>query len=344
MSVVSIDHIQAEPGTRAFGYIETSRTASQIPIHLPVNIVNGAKDGPTLLVSAAVHGAEIIGTLGIGKVLRDLDEQELSGTLLAVPVANTSGFEFGTRTTFWDGQNLGRNAADAQPDGSPTEQLAHAYLNKLVPLADAIIDIHSGPADAYVWYTIYPSEYGTPEVVEKSKKMAIAFGLEQVFRKRPSRWGGGLKDVATEAGIPSITPEIGGGPDFLKNGKAQIAICAEGIKNVMRLMGMLDGEITHESDKIEFVEAHDEEIWAGKDHAGIMLLECERGDYLEKGNAYASAYHPFTGKKMAEISAPSSGIVLNTGVVWPVVSQGKWLGVLGDVVETISLDDIDLTW
>ncbi len=344
MSVFEIEGVKAAPGERAFGYIETSRTASQIPIHIPFNIINGAHDGPTLLVSAAIHGAEIIGTLGLGKVLRDLDESELRGTLIAAPVGNTSAFEFGTRTTYWDGQNMNRAWNMADPEGSPTAQLQHAYITKLVGNADAHIDIHSGSPDSYVWYTIYESSRGTPETIERSKHMAIAFGLEQIFRTTPVRWHGDQEDDDPESVIPTIVPEIGGGADFLKDGKRQMEVCAEGIKNVMRLMGMLDGEITHESDKIQIVDAHDEEIWAGKDHAGIMIKDCERGDFLKKGEPYASVYHPFTGEKMAEISAPSTGIVLNTGVVWPVVPQGRWLGVLGDVVEEVSLDTIDLKW
>ena len=351
MSVFSIEGISAAPGERAFGYIECSKTVSQIPIHIPVNIVNGAEDGPTLLVSAAVHGAEIIGTLGLGKVLRELDESKLRGTLIAAPVGNTSAFEFGTRTTYWDGQNMNRAWDMADPKGSPTAQLQHAYITKLVARADAHIDIHSGSTDSYVWYTIYSSQRGTPETIARSKNMAIAFGLEQIFRTTPIRWRGGKakadEDPTKEdprSKIPRITPEIGGGADFLKDGQRQMAMCAEGIFNVMRLMDMIDGDITHESDKIQIVDAHDEEIWAGPDHAGIMLLDCERGDFLTKGDAYASVYHPFTGQKMAEIPAPSTGIVLNTGVVWPVVSQGKWLGVLGEVVEEVSLDTVDLKW
>jgi len=343
LAEVNIGGIKAAPGTRAFGYIKTSETASRIPVHIPVTVVNGAEDGPTLLVSAAVHGAEIIGTLGIGQVLRELDESKLRGTLIAVPVANTSAFEFGTRTTYWDGQNLNRDARNASPEGSPTEQLGHAYLTELASKADAIIDIHSGSADSYVWYTIFAGSHGDEEVRERSKKMAVAFGLEQVMAKTPSRWSGGLVDAAVDAGTPAITPEIGGGADFLNNGQQQMEICAQGITNVMRMMGMLDGEITHESDKIQIVEANDEEMWSGT-YAGIMLMDCERGDFLEDGDLYATVYHPFTGEKLGEIRAKGSGVVLNSGLVWPVVGQGAWLGVLGKVIEEVSLDTVDLTW
>jgi predicted deacylase len=111
----------------------------------------------------------------------------------------------------------------------------------------------------------------------------------------------------------------------------------------MILMGMLEGDIVHESDMIQICEANDEEMWSDT-YAGIMLMNCDRGDYLEDGDTYATVYHPFTGEKLGEINAKGSGIVLNSGLVWPVVGQGAWLGVLGEVVEEISLEDFDLTW
>jgi predicted deacylase len=65
---VRIGTAEAGPGERAFGYIEVGHTTSYIPIHIPVNILRGPVDGPTLLVDAALHGPEIIGILGIGKL------------------------------------------------------------------------------------------------------------------------------------------------------------------------------------------------------------------------------------------------------------------------------------
>ncbi len=339
MAVVNIEGIQAAPGERTVGYIETSRTASQIPIHIPLVICNGAEDGPTLMVSAAVHGQEINGTMGLGKVLRELDESKLKGTLLALPVVNTSGFEFGTRTVYWDGQNFSRNVGGADPEGSPTQQLQDVYFNKLLPHADALVDIHSGRPGRYVNYTGFSGNFTTPEIKERAKKMAIAFGLKQVWSETPSRWGGDRPASDT----PRMLVEYGGGADLLKNDKLQMNKCAQGILNVMRLMGMLEGEIEHESEKVQIVRAFDAEIWSGT-NAGIMILECEHGDYLKKGDAFASFYHPFTGEKMSEITVPMDGMVLNTGARWPVVGQGEWMGVLGEVVEEVPFKDFDLTW
>ncbi len=344
---MKIRDIEAGPGEKAFGYLQSSKTISGIPIHIPINIVRGAEDGPVLLASSAVHGAEAIGTFALGQILREIDPKDLKGTLIAVPVANTSAFEFTSRRTYWDGENLNRNADDASLEGSPTAQLAWMYINELVTKADAVIDMHSGGGEGLVWYTIYPGEHGEPEVIEKSKQMALAFGLKQIFRKRPKRWGGGLKDAAVDMGVPSITPEVGGGSAWYEYneekenyhfvGNDQIQVCVRGIKNVMILLGMLEGKIETESDVAEIYDAGDEEIWSGT-QAGIFIRDFQWGDHLEEGDVFATVYDPLTGEKTGEILCPNSGIVLNTGLTWPTAGQWKWLGNLGQLVETVELD------
>ncbi len=331
---MKIRNVKAKPGEKVFGYLESSRTASQIPIHIPLNIVSGAQPGPTLLVMGAVHGSEIGGTLGLGKVLRELDPKELNGTLLAIPVFNTSGFEFDTREIYWDYTNF--NAAKGLPslEGTPSQQLAWMFMNELVPRADAIVDIHSGKSRYHIWYTIYPGNHSNPDVAAKSRDMALAFGLEHVARSTPD-WGV-PKDQRVEFDIPSIVPEVGGGANFMMNGKEQLEASARGITNVMKLMGMLEGRIETESSVAKIYDIHCD-INAGN-KAGIMLLECQWGDYLEQGDVYASVYNPLTGERTGEIVAPRDGLVFNGAHIWPVINQGDWLGILASKVEEVELD------
>ena len=335
---MKIRHIEAVPGEHAYGFLEASRSLSQMPMHIPIHIFNGAHEGPTLLVSGAVHGTEIIGSMGLHKVMKELDLQTLRGTLISVPIINTSGLEEGTRTTGWDGENMDRTLASASPDGSPSAQLAHIYLTEILPHADAVINMHSGGTDSFVWYTIYPGEYGDPEVIEKSRQMAIAFGLRQVFRSTPKSWEG-FHTVAKDQGKPAIMPEIGGGTDFKQNGKYQIDMAAQGIRNVMYLLDMLDGEIVTEMDTVEICDGL-HEIESGT-LAGLMLWECEHGQRLEKGDVFSRVFHPYTGEEIGQILAPETGTVLNTGKLWPTIHQNQWLALLGDIVEKVPVEFSD---
>jgi len=333
-----IGNIECKRGERAFGYLEIDRTTSRIPVHIPVNILCGPEDGPTLLVDGAVHGPEDIGSVAIGKLLRTIDVDDIRGTLIAVPVVNTSGFEFQQRFVFWDGNDLNRQGK-GKADGNLTERMAYHYYHEVISKADGYVDIHSGGPDGYVWYTIYQEDADAePEVISKSREMALAFGLSDIFSRTP--WHGTLKETATQNGIPSITPEIGGGADFFYNGQEQVDICLEGILNVMRLYGMLDGEIKTQEPVAR--------LWHGKHemdagpHSGVMMRRAEWGDRLEKGDVYAEVFHPFTGEKLSEIVAPAEGTVLNSGVVWPVIPPGRWLAILGDLAEEVELKDSEI--
>jgi predicted deacylase len=334
--MLQIGTAQAPPGTRAFGIIEVDYTLSRMPITIPVNIINGTRDGPTLAIGAAVHGPEIIGSLGLGKLLRELDPAAVSGQLIVIPVVNTSAFEFGQRETRWDGQDLNRQGR-GRADGSISERLAYAYFENVIRPADYFIDIHSGGPETYFYYTIFlsdaPGVEFEPGVVESSRQMAFAFGLEHIFAKTP--WRGTFKEEAMKEGVPAIAIEMAGGPDFFHNADAQIETCYRGVTNVMKYLGMLEGEIVVEARQCKLWEAHTE-IVAGAE-AGFMLRQARWGDYLAAGDTYAIVYHPYTGEELGRITAPNAGTVLNSGTIWPPISAGRWLAVLGDLIEEVPL-------
>lgn len=329
-----IGPIEAAPGARAYGHIEVARTISRIPVTLPVNIVNGKKEGPTLVVTAAIHGQELVGSMGIGRLLRELDPQQLRGQLVAIPVVNTSAFEFAQRTTPWDNKDLNRQKR-GNPHGTVTEQLASAFFEQVLTGADYLVDIHSGGPDSYYYYTIYLAE--TPHgaldsnVVATSRQMALAFGMEHVFAKTP--WRGTFKEEAMKIGIPSIAVEMGGGADFFRNGPAQLDVCVRGLFNIMAHLGMVDKPILVESATVKLWHAHTE-IVAGAE-GGFIERQVQWGDYLAAGEVYAHLFHPYSGEALEPILAPAAGTVLNSSTVWPAVPPHRWLAVLGDLLEEV---------
>jgi hypothetical protein len=334
---MKIGSAESKKGEIAYGTIVVGHTMGRFPIEIPVVIVEGLEDGPTLLVNAAIHGAEIIGTLGIHKVLREIDPKEVKGTLLFVPVANQGAFEFDSRATQWDGQIMNRHGLGKE-DGTITQQLAWHLVHDLILKSDAYVDIHSGTQDSYVYYTIYESEAPdvSAEVLEKAKKMAAAFGLKDVMADSP--WKGGYIEEVMARGIPSIVVEIGGGADFFRHGHQQIETCAQGIRNVAILNGNLEGEIVTEADTVTF--------WRGEAEiendaqGGILLTNFTYGDYMEEGDVWGVMYDPFTGKEIKKLYAPISGTQLPSGVTWPAVKPGDWLSIIGNKMGEEKIQDL----
>ena len=115
-------------------FLEISSTGSGEKNGIPLLIANGAREGKTLVVFAAVHGNELEGVQAIQDVFRQLDTEEMAGRLIAVPVANLPAFRVVTRNSPIDGLNLAR--VFGNKDGSITEKIAY-YLGKLImPEAD----------------------------------------------------------------------------------------------------------------------------------------------------------------------------------------------------------------
>ncbi|MDR7417452.1 MAG: succinylglutamate desuccinylase/aspartoacylase family protein [Armatimonadota bacterium] len=326
MRIAGLDSI---PGARVYGLASAGRTLAQMPVDVPVNLLEGAHAGPVLAVTCGVHGAELIGTLAVLDVLRDLDLSRMRGVLIAVPVANTSGFEFGTRHVYWDGKILNR-VGGGRPDGTYTERLAHLLYHEIVARADAWIDIHSGTPETYMWYTIAKGGPPGTATAVRALEMAKAFGLADIAVETP--W----KDASLDLGVPAITPEIGGGPDFLRGGQTQVETGARGIRNVMRLLGMIDGPIEGGPRRYRLWRIHTD-ISNGP-VGGILSMRVKRGDVLEPGETFGVILHPFNGQELARITSPARGTLVDSGVVWPVVRAGQWLAALGDVVDEIEAD------
>jgi predicted deacylase len=107
---------------------------------IPVLLINGRKPGKTLLAMAGVHGDEFAGIRAIHQTCRQLDPEEMSGRLLAVPVANLPAFWASTRNTPIDGLNLAR-IFPGKKEGSVTEQIAYYLSEKIIARADFLIDL-----------------------------------------------------------------------------------------------------------------------------------------------------------------------------------------------------------
>src|SRR5213594_4489413 len=133
--VVRIRDVEAKRGTTHRGFVRVGETPVG-PIQFPIVIIQGAKPGPTLCLTAGVHAAEYPGIAAVTQVTRSVRAEELTGTIIAVPVVNQPMFQ--ARAGFLspiDGLNLNR-MFPGSPTGSISEILAHVLLNEVVVLAD----------------------------------------------------------------------------------------------------------------------------------------------------------------------------------------------------------------
>lgn len=161
------------------------RTMLPVPgteIEIPLTIINGAFDGPTLLVTAGIHGGEYPGIAAAMELGRSLDPQEIHGSLIMLHPVNIQGFW--ARREFIvpeDGKNLNR-VFPGNPNGTLSEKTAGLISSSFFPLADFYVDLHSGDIHEslhpYVYYPGQPTE----ELAAKARSVAKVLNVEYMVR------------------------------------------------------------------------------------------------------------------------------------------------------------------
>ena len=112
-----------------------------VPVSTPVLVVNGEKPGPTLCLTAAVHGDELNGIEMVRRVLHDIDPEGLSGAVIGVPIVNVQGFRRGSRY-LPDRRDLNRYFP-GNPKGSAAARIADVVTLTLG--FGSMVVLHSEP-------------------------------------------------------------------------------------------------------------------------------------------------------------------------------------------------------
>ncbi|MDH3806969.1 MAG: succinylglutamate desuccinylase/aspartoacylase family protein, partial [Gammaproteobacteria bacterium] len=113
-----------------------------VPVSTPVLVVNGALPGPTLCLTAAVHGDELNGIEMVRRVMHDLAPSKVSGAIIGIPIVNVQGFRRGSRY-LPDRRDLNRYFP-GNPNGSAAARIAYSFFTNVVAQCDALIDLHTG--------------------------------------------------------------------------------------------------------------------------------------------------------------------------------------------------------
>lgn len=203
----------------------------QIPI---VCIRNG--DGPTALLTAGNHGDEYEGQIALRNLARELEPAMLRGRIIMIPSLNYPAVEAGRRVSPIDEGNLNR-LFPGRANGSTTEMIAHYVDSVLFPLADVIIDLHSGGRSLDYAHTALAQHVDDPAQNESLRTLLKVFGAPHSVLTTGSGGGGAttLYAAASRRGIPALTTELGSGATLSPYG---LEIAAQGTRRVLRHYGI----------------------------------------------------------------------------------------------------------
>ncbi len=278
----------------------------------------GAGDGPHLAIIAGVHGCEYSSIAAVVELMRGLDPAGLRGRVTAVPIVNLESFR--GRTPFVspaDGKNLNR-CFPGDLGGTYSDQLAHHVHDQVIAPADALVDLHGGDmVEALEPFAIYD---GSP-VEETARAMAVAFGLPYIVRteREGAPIAGTTSAAAADAGVAGITAEVGG--CGLLEADA-VAAHVRGCKNVMRLLGMLDGAVEPAPRPQRTVDRF---VWLRCERAGWWQPTVRVGDEVPAGGRLGAVLDPY-GDELEVIHAPEPGVPLFITSSPAVAADGLLLG------------------
>ena len=326
-----------EPGARYCGCLALPDFfADGQSVEIPFLVVNGSRPGPVLYIQVAQHGCEVQGLDAIRRLLEELDEKQIAGTLIYC-LPNPLAFREGAGATMFDPRPGGMNRIwPGSPDGSPTERMAHAIWTELVKKADVVIDLHTGRRCCPVW--VFYEAYGvspkaSEETAARSFEMARLFGAPLLYVETEP-YGGRktLRACCVDEGIPAIVPELGGSSYF---DESIIVLVVRGLRNIMIDMGMMEGEVEMPKKQIMLrwtADPKESGVFANK--GGVFFPSASIGDIVEKGDEVGVVYSPRNFSVLERLVSPQDGYVFSV-LENPVVNAGTRVMAIPEIIKNI---------
>jgi predicted deacylase len=300
-------------GGKAKFELPVARLMSGTPVALPVLVLHGRKDGPSVWLTAAVHGDELCGVEIVRRVVEALDPQSMSGTVIAVPVVNVHGFNNGDRY-LPDRRDLNRSFPGSAR-GSLAARVAHLLMTEVVSRCTVGIDLHTG-SDHRTNLPQIRADLDDPLTLELTE----AFGAPIAVHSRTR--DGSLRQAATEAGATVLLFE---GGEALRFDPATIATGSDGVRRILAKLSISTGPASEPNRTLLSRRSR----WQRASRSGILHLEADLGAHLSPGETIATIVDPF-GKRISRLVSRTEGIVIGH-TQHPLVNQGDAVAHIAEI-------------
>ena len=290
-----IGDTEAVAGKRTQTEIPIGRLMSGTPLALPVIVVHGKSDGPTMWINAATHGDEICGVEIIRRVLDAVDPKSVSGTIIAAPIVNVHGFNTGDRY-LPDRRDLNRSFPGSAR-GSLASRIAHLFMTEIVSRCELGIDLHTGSDHR----ANHPQLRGDLDD-ERTLHLANLFGAPVAIHSRVR--DGSLRGAAVAQGATCLLFE---GGEAYRFDEEAIAIGTDGALRVLHSLGMID-ELVPPAPAPRIARSS---RWVRAARSGIVDCRLALGADVEKGEEVGVLRDPY-GKTLARLKAPATGMLIGS--------------------------------
>ncbi len=272
-------------------------------ILIPITVVHNGP-GPTALLTGANHGDEYEGPVALQGLARDLDPAAIAGRVIIVPFMNTPAFHAATRVSPLDGVNMNR-CFPGDPEGTPTQKIADYFMRHLLPMADIVLDFHSGgkSLDFIPFAAAHLLDDGDQQAACVAAMQAFNAPYSMMLRELDAV---GMYDTAAEdAGKVFVSTELGGGGSATAR---SIRIARRGAENVLRHAGILSGA-SHAEPSV-MIDTTGPGCFHIAEESGLVEPLVDLGDPVTQGDRLARLWSTErTGAAPHVVVAKGSGIL-----------------------------------
>jgi predicted deacylase len=263
----------------------------------PVLVVNGVNPGPTLCLTAAVHGDELNGIEIVRRTVYDLNPEKLSGRVVGIPIVNLPGFQQATRY-LPDRRDLNRHFPGS-PDGSLADRIAYSLFENVIRKCDMLVDIHTGSQKR----TNLPqlrADMNNPDVA------AFTRGFDRMAVVHSTGSSGMLRTAAVDAGIRTVTMEAGESHRIQEH---QIDAGVNSLTSLLDKEGMISRMFVWGDPEPVYYDSN----WVRVPNGGILFSEVDLGARVSEGEVLGYVADPITNAQHP-IRAISDGRIIGMAV------------------------------
>ena len=290
--------------------LDIAKLHTRTKIQVPVIVERAKKEGPTLLITAGIHGNEINGIEIVRQLISNKYNKPECGMVICIPVVNVFGF-LNQKRQFPDGRDLNR-VFPGSPRGSLASRFAYHIIKEIAPLVDYCIDYHTGG----------DGRFNAPQI-RVNKDDTESLKLAKVFKPRFIIQTG-HRDKSFRETLHKLNKKVllfEGGKSLDINAK----ISKEGVAGALRVMQHLgirnfEKELESLDSKIIKPKIIGKSSWVRAKYSGMFHPMVRLGSKVTKGDVLGSISDPF-GYFERNIKAQFPGYVICINES-PIVNQG----------------------
>ncbi|MGV6828393.1 MAG: succinylglutamate desuccinylase/aspartoacylase family protein [Flavobacteriales bacterium] len=276
-------------------------------IEIPIIIERSKKPGPTILITAGIHGDEINGVEIVRQLIARKINKPKRGTIICIPVLNVFGF-LNMNRAFPDGRDLNRSFPGTKT-GSLASRVAYHFSTYILPLADYCLDFHTGGASRF-----NAAQIRIDSTIPELLKLATIFNAPfTVFSKQIKK---SYRATCHKKNIPILLFEGGKSQD---SNKQIIRFGVEGVMRFLKHFDMLDDKFSVKPPMTDTVLIKKSK-WIRAQKSGLLHSKIKCNKLVEKGELLATITDPY-GTMRFKVLAKNKGYIINVNQA-TIVHQG----------------------